>query len=177
MARADRPARDPGGAGRDATARVEAEGRELIERGRAMVEQAAAFRPEEARGRQDKPRLVKKSLDARTTDSATAAVHALAVALLPHLRDLLSTERNEESMVEVCAVVPGPRRTIMAACRRGEVSGAVRVGRRWLAPRAGVDAWLRSRGPHLVPTPGGDEDELESVRRSLATPGRRRRTR
>jgi hypothetical protein len=102
-------------------------------------------------------------------------MHALAIALLPHLRQLLAAERDGVDLVDVCATVPGPKRTVMAACRRGDVTGAVRVGRRWLAPRAGVEAWLRSRGPRLVNAPGNDDDELESVRRSLATPGRRRR--
>jgi len=115
-----------------------------------------------------------RSQEARTRDFSTA-MRALAVALLPYLRELLSAQREDNGLVDVCAVVPGPKRTIMAACRRGEVSGAVRIGRRWLASRGCVDAWLRSRGPRVVASPDGDEDELESVRRSLATPGRRRR--
>lgn len=127
------------------------------------------------RGPVDKPRLVKTSPEARSADCSSAAMHALAIALLPHLRQLLAAERDGVDLVDVCATVPGPKRTVMAACRRGDVTGAVRVGRRWLAPRAGVEAWLRSRGPRLVNAPGNDDDELESVRRSLATPGRRRR--
>jgi hypothetical protein len=113
--------------------------------------------------------------EARTRDFSTA-MRALAVALLPYLRELLSAQRHEEDVVNVCAVVPGPKRMIMAACRRGEVPGAVRIGRRWLAPRRGVEAWLRSCGHRAGRSTSSDDDDLESVRRSLATPGRRRRT-
>jgi len=161
--------------GRDEGARPHVEGRDLTQQVGAVVEPTACGRPEGPRRRRDDQRLLKASPDARSADSF-AAMHALAVALLPHLCQLLAAQRRDEGLVDVCAVVPGPRRTIMAACRRGEVSGAVRVGRRWLASRGCVDAWLRSRNPGAIP-PSGDEDELESVRRSLATPGRQRRGR
>jgi hypothetical protein len=100
-------------------------------------------------------------------DAGVEAVRALARALLPHLRELMAAERHREDLVEVAAVVPLPRRLVLAACRRGKVSGAVKRGRRWLATRAAVDAWLRAKGPRAMSSPA-DEDDLEPLRRSLA---------
>jgi hypothetical protein len=139
------------------------------------IERTAGPRLAGPPGAPDEPRLVEVSKARLGAGTADAALRALAIALLPHLVDLLSAQRSDEHLIDVCAAVPGPRRSIMAACRRGDIFGAVRVGRRWLAPRAGIDAWLRARGPRIVSSLDGDEDDLESVRRSLATPGRRRR--
>jgi hypothetical protein len=168
---------DDAPAGHREAARLEVGDRKLNPRGRAMFEQAASPCPEAAQVPRHEQRLVEvstTSLGASGTDSS--AMRTLAIALFPYLRKLLlSAQRRDEHLLDVCAAVPGPRRTIMAACRRGDISGAVRIGRRWLAPRAGIDAWLRARGPRIVPSPDGDQDDLESVRRSLATPGRRRR--
>jgi hypothetical protein len=169
------PPRDQAARGHNKAVRRETQGRELFGGRCAGLEQAARPRPESP-APQDEPRLIevsKTDLGARDTDSSTA-MRVLAVALIPHLLELFSAQRGDEHLVDVCAAVPGPRRTIMAACRRGDISGAVRVGRRWLAPRTGIDAWLRARGPRVVPAPGGEDDDLESVRRSLAMPGRRR---
>jgi excisionase family DNA binding protein len=109
-------------------------------------------------------------------DAGADALRALAIALAPYLVGLLTAERAEAEIVDVAAAVPLPRRTIYRACRRGHIHGAARVGRKWLASRGAVDAWLRACGPRALPSPDDDEDDLESVRRSLSTPGRRRRT-
>jgi hypothetical protein len=94
---------------------------------------------------------------------------ALATALLPHLRALLVAERGEGDLVDVLNRVPGPRRTIMRAARTGKIRGAVRVGRRWLAPQSGIDDWLRLQGPRLVSSRDGDDvDDLEALRQRLA---------
>jgi hypothetical protein len=105
-------------------------------------------------------------------DAGAEAVRALARALLPHLRELLASEHRGEDLVEVAAVVPLPRRLVLAACRRGDVPAAVKRGRRWLANRAAIDTWLRAKGPRALPAPE-DEDDLEPLRRSLARSGRR----
>jgi hypothetical protein len=147
----------------------------LEAKARALSEKAAFLR---ATGGQEL-RLVptpRADVGPPATDSS-AALSALASALLPHLRHMLAAEQEGGALVDVCKMVPGPRRSLMGACRRAEIVGAVRIGRRWLAPRAAVEAWLRARGPRLVPSRADDDDDLESVRRSLATPGRRRRRR
>ena len=105
-------------------------------------------------------------------ETGTDALRALALALLPHLRELLGVHQGEE-LVDVAETVPLPRRTVFAACRRGQIEGASRRGRRWLATKSAVDAWLRAGGPRLVQTTADDEDELESMRRSLVSNGRR----
>jgi excisionase family DNA binding protein len=108
--------------------------------------------------------------DRHAVDAANAALDALADALLPRLLSRLATERRDAEHVDVAAVVPLPRRTVYRACRAGRIEGARRVGRRWLATRAAVDAWIRACGPRAVPSP--DDDELEPLRRALAR-GRR----
>ena len=103
------------------------------------------------------------------------ALGAMAVALAPYLIPLIVEALGgapKAALVDVAAAVPARKRTLYAACRRGEIAGASRVGRRWLAPRASLDAWLASRGPRLVPALE-EADELESVRQRLAS-GRKR---
>lgn len=108
-------------------------------------------------------------------DVGADALRALAVALAPHLRELLVVEADGAQLVDVAEVVPLPRRAVYRACRTGDLA-AVKRGRRWLATRAAVDAWVRLGGPRLV-SPSPEEDDLEAVRRSLARSGPRRRTR
>ena len=52
-----------------------------------------------------------------------------------------------DELVDVVRFVPAPKRCVMRACRAGRIAGASLVGRRWLAPRAAVEAWLRELGP------------------------------
>jgi excisionase family DNA binding protein len=94
---------------------------------------------------------------------------------MPYLRQLLIDEVGEAQLVDVTKVVSLPRRTLHRACRRGDLA-AVKRGRRWLATRAAIDAWLRLGAPHLVP-PSPKEDDLEEVRRSLLRSCSTRRTR
>lgn len=108
-------------------------------------------------------------------DPAAGVLRSLAEALFPHIRELCELERRERELVDVLRTVPGPPRTLMAACRDGYIVGASRVGRRWLASRAAIDAYLRERGPRPVAAP--DDDELEAVRRRLAAPSAPRRAR
>ena len=114
---------------------------------------------------------VLRAVSAAKPETADAALDALADALLPRLRARLIAETRDADLVDVLEAVPGPRRSIMRACREGRIAGAVRVGRRWLAPRAAVDAWLRSMAPQLVRV-GAADDDLEDIRRSLALPAR-----
>jgi excisionase family DNA binding protein len=102
-------------------------------------------------------------------------LRALATALAPYLRKLLIDEVNGAHLADVAEVVPLPRRSVYAACRRGDLT-AVKRGRRWLATRAAIDAWLRLGGPRLVASPSEADDDLEKVRESLARSGARRRT-
>jgi hypothetical protein len=107
-------------------------------------------------------------------DAGAEAVRVLAHALLPYLRELLAAERSGEDLLEVAAVVPLPRRLVLAACRRGDVPGAVKRGRRWLASRAAIETWLRAKGPQSLPERTVEEDDLEPLRRSLARAGKKR---
>ena len=106
-------------------------------------------------------------------DPAADALRAFALALAPYMAELLGAPRDGE-LVDVVAAVPAPRRSVLAACRRGDVQGASRVGRRWLASRGAIDAWLRTLGPRTVAAPD-EGDELEETRRRLVQSGRRRR--
>jgi hypothetical protein len=110
----------------------------------------------------------------RTPRSVAAgdALAALAQVLVPYLKPLLATQQPAEPLVDVAKAVPTSRRSLYRACRGGEIDGAVRVARRWLAPRASLDAWLRARGPRLVPAAQQIEDDLEGLRALLAA-GRR----
>ncbi|MGO9833970.1 MAG: helix-turn-helix domain-containing protein [Polyangiaceae bacterium] len=106
-------------------------------------------------------------IDRHAVDAGGAVLDALAEALLPRLVSRLAAMRQDADLVDVAAVVPLPRRTVYRACRAGSIEGARRVGRRWLATRAAIDAWVRSCGPRVVPSRDADDD-LEPLRRSLA---------
>ncbi len=109
------------------------------------------------------------------TEAGADALRALAAALAPYLRKLLVDEVNAAHLADVADFVPLPRRTVYAACRRGDLA-AVKRGRRWLATRAAIDAWLRLGGPRLVASPSEADDDLENVRKSLARSEARKRT-
>ena len=98
---------------------------------------------------------------------AVALVDLLAQLLAPRIMELLAHRAAASELVDVLSTVPGPRRSIMSACRRGAIVGAVRVGRRWLAPRASLDRWLQDLGPRTVAPVVDDEDELEPQRTRL----------
>jgi hypothetical protein len=106
-------------------------------------------------------------LDAASLAALSQALPVFAEILAPYLRPLLAPE--DAFLVDVANAVPTSRRSLYAACRRGEIDGAVRVARRWLAPKASLDTWLRARGPRLVTsTPEEEDDDLEPLRRRLA---------
>jgi excisionase family DNA binding protein len=100
-----------------------------------------------------------------------AAIEALVSTLWPYFRPLVLEAIGgapKAALVDIADHVPTSRRSLYRAARAGEIEGAVRVGRRWLAPREALDAWLRSRGPRVVEPPANDADALEFVRQRLA---------
>ncbi len=83
-------------------------------------------------------------------------------------RELAACEPGADgALVDVLRAVPASKRSILRACRLGEIAGAAKVGRRWLAPQSSIDAWLRARGPRVVKA-AHDEDDLEDLRRELS---------
>jgi hypothetical protein len=105
------------------------------------------------------------------------ALDALARALAPRVAELLASARTGAQLVDVVASVPAPKRSVMAACRAGKIEGARRVGRRWLASRASIDAWVRSCGARPVAPADADDggDGLAATRAALLAAPRRRR--
>lgn len=113
----------------------------------------------------------------RAVPAATPATPPTRVELLRQLADnareaaelleqLARLEPADDELVDVLSAVPAPKRTLMSACRQGRIAGAVKVGRRWLASRAAIDAYLRQRGPRAVPNVA---DDLGALRRRLAS--------
>jgi hypothetical protein len=99
------------------------------------------------------------------------ALRALATALAPYLRDVLGlVSTPTEELVDVVRFVPAPKRSVMHACRAGRIAGASLVGRRWVARRGAVEAWLRELGPRAVSAADNEDDELEDIRRRIAGP-------
>lgn len=100
------------------------------------------------------------------------AMRGLARALVPYLKELLEQRQGAE-LVDVVREVPASKRAVMRACREGRIVGAVRVARRWLAPKSSVMAWLGQLGPRLV-APADEDDDLGPLRAELARPPRKR---
>jgi excisionase family DNA binding protein len=112
-------------------------------------------------GRRSCPSAPAPALEAQALD-------ALAGLLAPRVARLLANDRFEGKLVDVAEAVPVSRRVLYRACRAGRIAGAVRVGRRWLAARDALDAWLRSCGPRAVAASDPDDsDDLEPLRRRL----------
>jgi hypothetical protein len=104
---------------------------------------------------------------ARSSPSSDDVFQLLARAIAPCVAAELQRDEVGQGLVDLAKVVPAPKRLLYAAARRGEFPGAALVGRRWIAPRASIDAWLRARGPRAVQT-APEVDELEPLRRQLA---------
>jgi len=119
--------------------------------------------------------LVEQVADANIDAMRTLAV-ALAPFLLPLLREELARGGALDELVDVVEHVPAPPRTLQAACRSGAIEGARKVGRRWIAPRVSVDAWMRAHGPRAAEKKGGARDDLDALRDRWARPtkGRKR---
>jgi hypothetical protein len=107
-----------------------------------------------------------------SADTDAIALRALVAALLAYLRELLLSERDADTLLDVAEAVPLPRRVLFAACRRGEFI-SVKRGPCWVATRKDIDNWLRLGAPHLPPST--EDDELEPLRRSLMRPESHRR--
>ena len=66
---------------------------------------------------------------------------------------------------------PEPRRVTCAACASGEVAGAIRSGRRWVASRASWAAWRAARA--TPPASAGAVVHLDIVRAAARRAGGR----
>lgn len=53
-----------------------------------------------------------------------------------------TTNADADPIVDVAKEVPLPRALVYRAARAGEIAGAAKKGRRWLAARSAVRAWL-----------------------------------
>ena len=107
------------------------------------------------------------------TGCAAEAIRALAAALLPQLREFIATDRLAHELVDIATYVPGSKRVIMRAAREGRIANAARIGRRWIAPRASIEDWLRAQGPRVVERTNSNNDDLDGLRIRLARQGRR----
>ena len=108
---------------------------------------------------------------APNTPGAVDLLEVIAQVIAPRVGELLAAQRREEGLVDVAAFVGETKqRRIAGPCRNGSIAGACQVARRWRAPRAAVEAWLRTLGPRALPAgksePG--DDGFETLRRRLA---------
>jgi hypothetical protein len=107
---------------------------------------------------------------AAAPNAGSDALRVLAVALLPYLLELIAIDRRDDELCDVLQTIPGPpRRSILRDCRSGAIANASCIGRRWIAPRASIAAYLRDRAPRVVPRAAADD--LEAVRERLLRPG------
>ncbi|HEY2367447.1 MAG TPA: helix-turn-helix domain-containing protein [Polyangiaceae bacterium] len=94
-------------------------------------------------------------------------MRALARVLKPYLDELNARDTSAAELLDVCEHIPAPTKTLHRACRAGRIVGACKVGRRWLATREAIDAFLRTQGPRLA-KPRDDGDELDEMRERIA---------
>lgn len=60
------------------------------------------------------------------------------------VREELAIAREESDLVDVTKAIPLSRRVVLGLCRDGKIHGAKKVGKRWLAKREDVEAFLAS---------------------------------
>jgi len=105
------------------------------------------------------------------------ALRPLAEAIAPVVAALVREQSLEtDPLVDICSAVPRSRRAIQRACRAGEIGGATKSGRAWLARRSAIDAWLASQRPvpvRVTADDGDDVDEVLSALRLRVVRGRR----
>lgn len=98
--------------------------------------------------------------------SNVAQQHAVAVvaALLPMVREMIRAELAAKGSGDLVAhnKIPVPRRVSCAAAAAGEVDGARKVGRAWLASRSSWDRWLDAVS--AKPANDGDSAVLDVAR-------------
>jgi hypothetical protein len=121
--------------------------------------------------------MSRRSAQGPTDEVGADVLRLLRTLVLLALPELRLEQYAQDELVDVVDSVPAPKRAVMRACRNGEVAGAARVGRRWLASRAAVDAWLLTKRPGVAVAPPESVDDLDELRRSLAAPVRARRRR
>ena len=113
-----------------------------------------------------------------TPDTSSAAMDALATALLPYLLPRLRAElalEREETKLMTAHDTPVPRAT-MAACRCGHITGAKKVHRQWTFTLAAWKAYVEARGlaPNKVAVVDRELGDLDELRAEVGL--KRRRT-
>jgi hypothetical protein len=99
----------------------------------------------------------------RTIDLAQAIERLIDARIEAKLASRL-TPGPTETLVDLASAPPGKRRSYRAA-RDGEVEGAIKLQRRWFAPRSSYEAWITKIG--VVPasaTARAQVDELADLR-------------
>lgn len=95
-----------------------------------------------------------------SSDPVTAALRPLAKLLLPLLREELAAEQaaapEPDTWVDQTSSPLG-RRAHCRACKAGEIEGAHKLGKRWLARRSAVDSYVVKYG--IVPGTAGEPEE------------------
>ena len=88
----------------------------------------------------------------------------LAAALVPFVRDIVRAELGavNADRLEGHDKQPEPRRVCCEAAGAGEVEGAIKSGRRWVATRSAWAAWRAARA--TPPPSAGDVVHIDIVR-------------
>jgi hypothetical protein len=106
---------------------------------------------------------------ARKPDDVGAALAALIERLVDGRIDVrLRAQADDDRWVDVAAELPSRKRELYRACRAGEIEGAAKIDRRWVARRSRFDAWIESHAAQVEqPTTEDNVSSLESMRSRL----------
>ncbi len=99
-------------------------------------------------------------MDTKNVAQAAAAELARAIERVVDLRVRAALASVREGDLEGHDRQPEPRRVTCEACVAGEVEGAIKSGRRWVATRSAWAAWRAGRASQ----PTGHADVLDFAR-------------
>lgn len=64
------------------------------------------------------------------------------------------------TLPEVCEILRISERTAYDLCRKGQIAGAVKVGRQWRVERTAFDEWAKKVGEASPATPERPEERV-----------------
>ena len=105
---------------------------------------------------------------AAALEALPPALRPLVASIVPAVAAYMREQVEDDPFEDVCKAVPRSRRAIQRACRAGEIPGATKTGRTWIARKSAIAEWLgaqrKSSSAQLADSDASDEFFREALR-------------